>query len=339
MTDYASFYFGAVRFPLPHDGTGLGGVGASTLRDADPVLFYLLEYGKAMLERHMGGLFMANATVLDHPQLRKVVAETLPLNPEQYLVEGQFKFPLLCAYPVDTKPKWIGRTKHAVDEIEMVYVLPPLEAGEAERMLPFLRAAFSILDNRIEQGRDPSYTPTEPTGTANDSFWERAGLVGAGVVGARFGGFAVTEKLFYPAVTLKIEATLKSTFALDEFEEFEGADADVDVNVPTEGQLTVAEVSFSEAPTLTLAAPNSGTKAGGTAVTLTGTNLQTDRSYTITIGGVVATTSAAPISATQIQFVTPAHTATPTFIADVILTDNIDGQSGTLVAGFTFTTP
>lgn len=85
------------------------------------------------------------------------------------------------------------------------------------------------------------------------------------------------------------------------------------------------------APTVASIAPTSGTTAGGTAVTITGTNFS---SSTVSIGGVAAT-GVNVVSSTTITATTPAHAAGA---VDVKVT-NGDGQFATLTNGFTFNAP
>jgi hypothetical protein len=82
------------------------------------------------------------------------------------------------------------------------------------------------------------------------------------------------------------------------------------------------------APTVTAIAPTSGPAAGGTAVTVTGTNFLDGAG--VTIGGVAAT-GVTVTSATTADASTPALAAGT--LNDVTLT-NADTQSGTLVAGW-----
>ncbi|MEO5822775.1 MAG: IPT/TIG domain-containing protein, partial [Vicinamibacteraceae bacterium] len=85
-------------------------------------------------------------------------------------------------------------------------------------------------------------------------------------------------------------------------------------------------------PTLTSIAPATGATAGGTAVTLTGTNFAAGT--TVTIGGAAAT-SVVVSSSTRITAVTPAGAAGARDVR-VALTG---GQSATLTGGFTYTAP
>lgn len=92
---------------------------------------------------------------------------------------------------------------------------------------------------------------------------------------------------------------------------------------------TVSVIQFD--PTLTSIAPNQGTVAGGTVVTITGTNLT---GASVTIGGNPATGVSVNASGTQLTAVTPPGVAGP---ADVTVTT--PGGSVTLVGGFTYVLP
>jgi rhamnogalacturonyl hydrolase YesR len=81
-------------------------------------------------------------------------------------------------------------------------------------------------------------------------------------------------------------------------------------------------------PTVTGVSPNSGSTAGGTAVTITGTNFATGA--TVTFGGTAAT-SVVVGSGTSITATTPAGTA-----GAVTVTVMVNGQSGSLTSGFTY---
>ena len=90
--------------------------------------------------------------------------------------------------------------------------------------------------------------------------------------------------------------------------------------------------TFVAPPAVTTVSPTSGPSAGGTAVTLTGTDFTTGA--TVTFGGVAAT-NVIVVSATSITLTTPAHSAG----AVTVVVTNPDGQSGSLANGFTFVAP
>ena len=81
-------------------------------------------------------------------------------------------------------------------------------------------------------------------------------------------------------------------------------------------------------PTVTSVSPNSGPTAGGTSVTITGTNFATGA--TVTFGGVAAT-NVVVVSSTSITATTPAGTA-----GAATVTVTVSGQSGSLASGFTY---
>ena len=96
--------------------------------------------------------------------------------------------------------------------------------------------------------------------------------------------------------------------------------------------LFMVNAVVAAAPAITSVNPNSGSTAGGTSVTITGTNFQSNA--TVKFGGVAAT-NVNVTSSTTITATTPSHAAGA---VDVVVT-NADAQSGTLAAGFTYNVP
>ncbi|WP_068783800.1 IPT/TIG domain-containing protein [Paenibacillus phocaensis] len=83
------------------------------------------------------------------------------------------------------------------------------------------------------------------------------------------------------------------------------------------------------APTVVSVSPKSGSKNGGYVATIYGTNIQSGA--TVEINGVVV--AATYLSSTQLRIKVPASTITGPVTVKII---NPDGQSGTLVDGFTY---
>ncbi|MGA8212551.1 MAG: galactose oxidase-like domain-containing protein, partial [Candidatus Sulfotelmatobacter sp.] len=81
-------------------------------------------------------------------------------------------------------------------------------------------------------------------------------------------------------------------------------------------------------PMVSSVLPNSGSTAGGTAVTISGANFAAGA--TVTFGGTVATNVVA-VNSTTITATTPAHAA-----GAVTVTVTVNGQSGNLANGFTY---
>jgi hypothetical protein len=90
--------------------------------------------------------------------------------------------------------------------------------------------------------------------------------------------------------------------------------------------------TYKAPPSVTAILPNTGSTAGGTNVTISGSNFVTGA--TVSIGGVAAT-SVVVVSAGSITATTGAHAAGP---VSVVVT-NPDTQSGALANGFTYTAP
>jgi hypothetical protein len=82
-------------------------------------------------------------------------------------------------------------------------------------------------------------------------------------------------------------------------------------------------------PTVTSVSPNSGPAAGGTPVTISGTNFASGA--TVTFGGALAT-NVVVVSSSQITATTPAGSG-----GAVTVTVTVSGQSGSLTNGFTYT--
>ncbi len=99
----------------------------------------------------------------------------------------------------------------------------------------------------------------------------------------------------------------------------------------TDGQ-TVSQAgvyTYEPAPTVSSISPVGGALAGGTAVTIAGTNFLSGAGVKF---GAAACSGVTVVNANSITCTTPAHPAGAT---DVIVT-NFDNQTGTLTAGYTF---
>lgn len=335
MTDYQGFIHGGTTFPLAT------ATGRSLLRDADPAVFYTLEFFSAVLTYHLNARLLEEVAGSGAAHIAGVVAEVVPYSPEPYLVEGHFKFPLLGVYRKQSAPEYVGQRKVWNDQLEVAYVLPPMKAGEAERILPMLRAALAVLDNRAEQGFDPAYTPTTPTGTAGEEVWSatRAGVTRARITGAQFGGYSPSADLYFPAVTMTLEMRERSEALVSEFGTWAGANVDI-VHAETDGTVIdpFIEVDTFPAPTVTSITPDTGTKAGGTNVTVGGTNFVPSTLPTIELGG-ARLTNVVVVNATTITGTTAAHAVYgASQIVDVEFEAD-DGQTASLPAAFTYTNP
>jgi hypothetical protein len=107
------------------------------------------------------------------------------------------------------------------------------------------------------------------------------------------------------------------------------ATATLDGSGPWIMQMATFAAAAGAAPTVTSVSPNSGSTAGGTPVTITGTSFAAGA--TVTFGGAAAT-NVVVVNSTTITATTPAGNA-----GAVTVTVTVNGQSGSLVNGFTYT--
>jgi hypothetical protein len=140
----------------------------------------------------------------------------------------------------------------------------------------------------------------------------------------RIGGVAATGVTFLSATQLRVVTPAGTA----------GAQTVQVTNPDTQSGSRAGGFTYTTpaSPTLTAVAPSSGPAAGGTAITLTGTNFAAGA--TVTVGGTAAT-SVVVSSSTRITAVTPAGTAGA---RDVRVT-LAGGLSATLTGGFTYVAP
>ncbi len=336
MSDFQSFKHGGVTFPLPLEDDGLGGTGASLLRDCDPAVFFALEYYASVITTHAGARLVADAAAAGQEKIVSAVAETLPCNPENWLTSEHIRFPLLSLYRKSSTFRIIGQRKFSTHVLELAYVLPPMTAAEAERLLPILHAVEVLLDNRTEQGFDPSYTPSTPAGTAGESPWgaSRAGVAKVGITASTTGAYTPTADLFFPAVVMTLEMEERSEAVTSELGAFTGADIHEDLTPADDTAITdFVQIDVNPIPVIASLSPSTGAAAGGDAVTITGSAFVTGNSYRVLFDGSDAA-SVIATSNTTITCLSPAHAAGA---ADILVIDEETQVSNTLTAAFTFT--
>src|SRR5690348_12262480 len=139
MADYGSFAQGGAQFPLT-DATS-----NSLLRDCDPALYYTLDFFQSVLRTHLEARFLAECAnvpsilVANRPP-SGIVQTAAPYDPAPYLTQFQAGFPLLAVYRSKSVFKW--KTQAFMDTVGawyVEYVLPPMTAGQMDRISPILR--------------------------------------------------------------------------------------------------------------------------------------------------------------------------------------------------------
>jgi len=191
---YGTFNHGGATYPLTTD------LSNTLLKDADPAVFYALEYFEAILLRHVGDRLLAQAQQNGVPAIKKVVAQKIPYDPQPWLQEVQFPFPLLCVYRKASK-YGVASASYMRNESswQVSYSLPSVTAAQMERVGPILHAVESALLNRIENMFDPSYRD-------GAEVWALAGIEEITLESGSFGTFVGGSNILFPTWvgTLKV---------------------------------------------------------------------------------------------------------------------------------------
>lgn len=324
MPDFAAWQHGGAAFPLTASTAN------ELLEDADPAIFHTLAYLEAVLDEHIGARLAAQGALVKLTFAR-AVREKLDVEPSEFMGVEQAQFPLLALHrksEVDTPQTLVYDA--SVSEWEYAYVLPPMVPHQVKALHAILRAVARTIGHAINRGFDPAYKN-------GAKWWEEAGLTHARQASVRYGAYPAIddESALYRCVVGTIRVVEREEYQRSSFEAFAGGNVAVDLK---DGDgTTVADVAVGQTqqpPTFAGIIPNSGSKAGGTAVTVTGQRFKTPaklRFDNVDVDAVV-------VSDTTITAVTPPHAAQPTFMSDVVVL-NGDGQSVRAPAAFTFTTP
>ena len=174
--------------------------------------------------------------------------------------------------------------------------------------------------------RTPSGTGTLPTvssvvpnggSTAGGTAVTIAGTNFAAGATVTFGGTAATNVVVVNSTTITATTPAHAAGAIT-----------VTVTVNSQSGSLTNGFTYIAPPTVSSVSPNNGSTAGGTAVTITGTNFAAGT--TVTLGGTAAT-SVVVMNSTTITATTPAGSA-----GAVTVTVTVSGQSGSLTSGFTY---
>lgn len=233
-TNYAGIKLGGVQTPLTASTAN------SLLRDADPTIFYALDFLGAMLVTHLGARFAAEIkrAKADKTFPSGIVAYKVGYDPAPYLSQEQVKFPLLAIYRAEEE-----YAEHTIvwrrdnSKVNISYILPPLTPGQAEHLHPILRGVSEVIGLRIEQGMDPTYTP--PGGVAGDDVWHASGLDMIRLDSARVAGYTAGGDLYFPCWIGSATIRERSDFVASDYNNFAGADVHIDlVDGPTGTTIT-----------------------------------------------------------------------------------------------------
>lgn len=327
MSDYERFAAGNVRFPLEVAS------GRTLLRDADPAIFHALAFFEHTLETYVGARITEAAVAANVASITKAVGSTCPVDPAPLLTSAQVRFPLLAVYRkelVFEQARTSFRRKATV--FEVVYVLPPLTAGEREKLEPILNAVVSCLDDRAELGMDPSFTPEG--GAQGDTAWceVRGGIEKWEFKRASFGDFPASGDLYMPCVVLQAEVRERQKWETDQFSAFSSTSTEILEGAgPNQEPATVLESEWLDAAEIASVTPTTGAAAGGTTIALVGERFRAgDRVF---LGDLECVAVSVAPDGTSITCVTP---ESPAGVFDVRVLSHL-GQASTLAAAFTVT--
>jgi hypothetical protein len=326
--EHGAFKVGAVEFPLTESTTN------SLLQDADPALYHSALLLASALETYVGDRLLAQAAMIGL-NLQGAVVKTVSLDPVEFLLHDQFKFPLFCLYR--TKDTWSDLAQvgsKSASTWNFSYVLPPLNPTQQLALHPILRAVSVTLRRTVTMGWDPSYNDGEKV-------WDTYGVQKARLTEATYGGI---EKMvgdagqFYRSLTGTIVVEEREVPLPSAFRTFTGVNADLDVG-DGDGTLIESFVEFetASAPTIVSVNPATGSSDGGETVIIEGTGFRVGTRPSVLFDGASAD-AVEVLSSTAIQCVTPAHNAFPSFAADVMVVAT-DGHTATLADAFTFEAP
>jgi hypothetical protein len=324
--ELGAFKFGAASYPLTASTTN------TLLQDADPSIHHALAFLSATLHTYFGARLLAQAA-LHGLALPSAVVATVGIEPEPQLLADQFRLPLFALYRV--KDVWDEHTisyDKSTSVWEFAYLLPPLTPVQAKALQPILRAVSVTLRRAIHMGSDPSYLAGTPV-------WANAGIQKARLVECTYGGWVKVDNLdqYYRALTGTIAVLEREMPATSAYDNFQGADVETDVRAGDGTTLeAVDDFNTYGPPDIVSVAPTSGTSAGGTLVTITGTGFRTGTRPVVLFDGAAAD-AVTVVNSTSITCRTPPHAAYPSFVADVMVIA-ADGQSDTLDDAFTFNT-
>jgi hypothetical protein len=150
------FQIGQDQFPLTVSTAN------STLFDGDKVLYYLLEFNEAVLNRYIGDCFTATCIEYNIPPTNtfssSVVGSTYPINIVPYLQDSGIVFPCLAMWRGAGKVSEKDISTHKWETtLNLLYILPPMQLGHIEQFRPLIVDVCKILTQKNEYGHDISY--------------------------------------------------------------------------------------------------------------------------------------------------------------------------------------
>lgn len=199
----------------------------TSLQDIDGVVFQLLDFNAWAINFYLGARWAAECNRIGRPDLSQIVTQTLPYNPAPYLQESNFTFPLLALYRAGKgkASEWTIGWQRVDTPLELVWIMPPITAAEAEVLMPFQKAVIDVVLNRNERGFDPNYI--RPWLSADDGYSVGAS---AGLDYLVPGSFeymllpGIQTNLVMPTIMVTLSLTERSMPIEDQWTPFDGVD-------------------------------------------------------------------------------------------------------------------
>jgi len=349
MSDYNQFLTGQTLQPVSTTG------GNSSLQDADPAIFYLLDFLTYVITTYPGPRLLQEAAAVG-VGMTKAVIQSYPYEPMPEFLENQFHFPSLYVWRTQGQTEqWTLGHDHDICGINVVYALPPIDSAASERILPLLKAVYDAIRKKVNDAWDPGYTP--PGGSLGQQFdapqFANLEEIGFGTpidkrvagvsTGFEYGRMPGTNEEWFPALIMRGYIIERDEYAPTVGGPSKFAGADITGNLLGDdgskvlaSASTISQVDTQQAPTITSLDVATGTSAGGTTVNITGT-LFLSGPPTVFFGPPANpqfVTSVAFNASTSLTIVTPAVSGAGTLDLTVL---NRDGQSVTLPGAFAFT--
>lgn len=213
-----AFKHGATEFPLTTSLT------KSLLADLDPAVYYAMGFFAAMIEYHLGVRFVAQAAAAGIV-LSKAVGSTIPYDPEPHLLDESLQFPVFALYRSsdihDDRTIQLRETKSTwgID-----YVLPPLNAAQAEVLVPMLNGIGRVIDYVTTEGGDNNYQN-------NLRIWEQCEATWVRLASGHFGRWQPKANLVFHGWHGEIEVSENRGYVSTAFAPLEGIALDVELQV------------------------------------------------------------------------------------------------------------
>jgi hypothetical protein len=354
LVDWDQVQSGAVVGPLASSSPN------SLLRDADPAIFFLLDFITYVICHYAGERLLQAFNGADVGGITSAVMDARPYEPQPHFFEDQFKFPALFVYRTRGETEqWTVGHGHDICGIEVVYVLPPGDSAYTERVVPILRAVYGFIRRKVDDAWDPGYTP--PGGEQGQQFDspELANLeeIGFGPpsdkrvvsvpLGFEYGHFEGTGKNWFPSLMMRGFITERDEtnptiggpvpFAGSDITgNLQADDGTVVSATPSGSGTTLVQASTQLPPSIASLSVDAGPVGGGTLLQITGARFLPGPLPQVYFGPRSQPfwcPSVMWVSATQLNVTTPTVTSPGPYALTVV---NGDDQQVVLEDAFTF---